>query len=157
MATPSIHPAVDNGIKGAAANFSGGTLYCKCSDKKVAVSLKSQTAHNHVCGCTKCWKPSGALFSQVAVVPRDKLSVTANEDKLGIVDSSATIQRYACKGCGVTTGIGAVINTAKVEAGANVVVFGLGGIGLNVVQGARMVGANMPPVAIIVARPWVTA
>jgi len=45
-------------------------------------------------------------------------------------------------GCGVTTGIGAVINTAKVEAGANVVVFGLGGIGLNVVQGARLVGAN---------------
>src|SRR5262249_45216411 len=46
-------------------------------------------------------------------------------------------------GCGVTTGIGAVINTAKVEPGSNVVVFGLGGIGLNVVQGARMVGANM--------------
>ena len=46
-------------------------------------------------------------------------------------------------GCGVTTGIGAVINTAKVEPGANVVVFGLGGIGLNVVQGARMVGADM--------------
>ncbi|MEK9685259.1 MAG: S-(hydroxymethyl)glutathione dehydrogenase/class III alcohol dehydrogenase [Rhodospirillaceae bacterium] len=45
-------------------------------------------------------------------------------------------------GCGVTTGIGAVINTAKVEAGANVVVFGLGGIGLNVIQGAKMVGAN---------------
>ena len=47
---------------------------------------------------------------------------------------------YIC--CGVTTGIGAVINTAKVEAGANVVVFGLGGIGLNVIQGARLVGAN---------------
>jgi S-(hydroxymethyl)glutathione dehydrogenase/alcohol dehydrogenase len=46
-------------------------------------------------------------------------------------------------GCGVTTGIGAVINTAKVQPGDNVVVFGLGGIGLNVVQGARMVGANM--------------
>ena len=46
-------------------------------------------------------------------------------------------------GCGVTTGIGAVVNTAKVEPGANVVVFGLGGIGLNVVQGARLVGANM--------------
>ena len=45
-------------------------------------------------------------------------------------------------GCGVTTGIGAVINTAKVEPGANVVVFGLGGIGLNVIQGARLVGAN---------------
>jgi len=46
-------------------------------------------------------------------------------------------------GCGVTTGLGAVINTAKVEPGANVVVFGLGGIGLNVIQGARLVGANM--------------
>jgi S-(hydroxymethyl)glutathione dehydrogenase/alcohol dehydrogenase len=46
-------------------------------------------------------------------------------------------------GCGVTTGIGAVINTAKVEPGANVVVFGLGGIGLNVLQGARMAGADM--------------
>ena len=46
-------------------------------------------------------------------------------------------------GCGVTTGIGAVINTAKVEAGANCVVFGLGGIGLNVIQGLRMVGADM--------------
>src|SRR5262249_27324346 len=46
-------------------------------------------------------------------------------------------------GCGVTTGIGAVINTAKVQAGDNVVVFGLGGIGLNVGQGARMAGANM--------------
>ncbi len=45
-------------------------------------------------------------------------------------------------GCGVTTGIGAVVNTAKVEAGANVVVFGLGGIGLNVIQGARLVGAD---------------
>jgi S-(hydroxymethyl)glutathione dehydrogenase/alcohol dehydrogenase len=46
-------------------------------------------------------------------------------------------------GCGVTTGIGAVINTAKVQPGDNVVVFGLGGIGLNVIQGARMAGANM--------------
>jgi S-(hydroxymethyl)glutathione synthase len=101
MATPSIHPAVDHGIKPAAANFSGGTLYCKCSDGKVAVSINGQTAHNHVCGCTKCWKPSGALFSQVAVVPRDKLSVTANANKLQVVDPSATIQRYACKGCGV--------------------------------------------------------
>ena len=101
MATPSIHPAVDHGIKPAAANFSGGTLYCKCSEGKVAVSLSGQTAHNHVCGCTKCWKPSGALFSQVAVVPREKLSVTANGNKLQVVDPSATIQRYACKGCGV--------------------------------------------------------
>ncbi len=102
MATAfSIHPAIDNGIKPAAPNFAGGTLVCKCSDGKVTVSITSQTAHNHACGCTKCWKPAGALFSQVAVVPRDKLRVTENEDKLKVVDPSATIQRYACTACGV--------------------------------------------------------
>ena len=102
MATaPSIHPAVDHGIKPAAANFAGGSLYCKCSDGKVAVRIKGQSAHNHVCGCTRCWKPGGALFSQVAVVPRENLSVTANGHKLSVVDPGATIQRYACKGCGV--------------------------------------------------------
>jgi len=102
MATAiSIHPAVDRGIKPAAPNFAGGTLYCKCSDCKVAVSIKGQSAHNHVCGCTKCWKPSGALFSQVAVVPRDNVSMAANGNKLSVVDPGATIQRYACKGCGV--------------------------------------------------------
>ena len=97
----SIHPAVDNGIKPAASNFAGGTLSCKCSENKVAVSIGSQSAHNHVCGCTKCWKPGSALFSQVAVVSRDKLRVSANEQKLKVVDPSATIQRYACTGCGV--------------------------------------------------------
>ncbi len=101
MATTSIHPAVDRGIKPAAANFAGGTLYCQCSDAKVSVSIKGQTAHNHVCGCTRCWKPSGSLFSQVAVVSRDNVSVTANGEKLSVVDPSATIQRHACKGCGV--------------------------------------------------------
>jgi S-(hydroxymethyl)glutathione synthase len=64
------------------------------------MSVKAQSAHNHVCGCTKCWKPKGALFSQVAVVPREKVSVTANEGKLKIVDANAVIQRYACSGCG---------------------------------------------------------
>lgn len=97
----SIHPAVDQGMKSASANFAGGTLFCHCSDKKVAVAVDSQCAHNHVCGCTKCWKPAGALFSQVAVVPREKVRVTANEDKLGVVDSNAVIKRHACKNCGV--------------------------------------------------------
>ena len=101
MATPSIHPAVDHGIDPAAATFAGGTLYCNCTENKVAVGVESQSAHNHVCGCTKCWKPTGALFSQVAVVPRDKVRVMANESKLGVVDANATIQRYACKACGV--------------------------------------------------------
>jgi S-(hydroxymethyl)glutathione dehydrogenase/alcohol dehydrogenase len=59
------------------------------------------------------------------------------------IREDAPFDKVCYIGCGVTTGIGAVINTAKVEAGAKVVVFGLGGIGLNVVQGARMVGVEM--------------
>lgn len=101
MANVSIHPSIDRGIQPAAANFGGGTLSCRCSDNKVTVSIQGQSAHNHACGCTKCWKPEGALFSMVAVVPREKLSVTANEDKLRVVDPNATIKRYACRGCGV--------------------------------------------------------
>src|SRR5689334_10808068 len=65
------------------------------------------------------------------------------EIALAKIREDAPFEKVCYIGCGVTTGIGAVINTAKVEPGANVVVFGLGGIGLNVVQGARMVGANM--------------
>jgi S-(hydroxymethyl)glutathione dehydrogenase/alcohol dehydrogenase len=65
------------------------------------------------------------------------------EIALARIREDAPFDKVCYIGCGVTTGIGAVINTAKVEAGASVVVFGLGGIGLNVVQGARMVGANM--------------
>ena len=58
------------------------------------------------------------------------------------VRKDAPFDKICYIGCGVTTGIGAVIFTAKVEPGANVVVFGLGGIGLNVIQGARMAGAD---------------
>jgi S-(hydroxymethyl)glutathione synthase len=101
MAGVSIHPSIDKGHKPAAANFKGGTLQCKCADKKVVVTITGQSAYNHACGCTKCWKPSGAMFSVVAVVPRANLSVTENGDKLAIVDPSAAIQRYACKVCGV--------------------------------------------------------
>ncbi|HVO00426.1 MAG TPA: S-(hydroxymethyl)glutathione synthase [Steroidobacteraceae bacterium] len=101
MAAISIHPSVDNGIRPGARDFAGGTLVCKCASNAVEVTITSQSAHNHACGCTKCWKPKGALFSVVAVVPRDKLSVTKNADKLAIVDPSATIQRHACKACGV--------------------------------------------------------
>ena len=101
MATVSIHPAVDAGVKPGSEAFSGGTLTCKCTSNPVTVSIGAQIAHNHACGCTKCWKPAGATFSVVAVVGRDKVKVTANEAKLKIVDPSATIQRHACTACGV--------------------------------------------------------
>ena len=96
----NIHPAIDSGIKPAKEGFSGGTLSCLCSSDPVKVTIGAQTAHNHACGCTQCWKPEGALFSQVAVVSRDALKVTENGDKLEIIDESAGIQRHACKACG---------------------------------------------------------
>ena len=74
-----------------------------------------------------------STFSNYTVVP---------EISLAKIREDAPFDKVCYIGCGVTTGIGAVINTAKVEPGANVVVFGLGGIGLNVIQGARLAGAN---------------
>src|SRR5437667_4949452 len=88
-------------------------------------SLKGQTVH-HYMGCS--------TFANFTVLP---------EIAVAKIREDAPFDKVCYIGCGVTTGIGAVINTAKVEAGANVVVFGLGGIGLNVIQGARLVGANM--------------
>src|SRR5882724_8135333 len=81
---------------------------------------------HHYMGCS--------TFSNFTVLP---------EIALAKIREDAPFDKVCYIGCGVTTGIGAVINTAKVEPGANVVVFGLGGIGLNVVQGARMAGADM--------------
>jgi S-(hydroxymethyl)glutathione dehydrogenase/alcohol dehydrogenase len=79
----------------------------------------------HYMGCS--------TFSNFTVLP---------EIALAKIRSDAPFDKVCYIGCGVTTGIGAVINTAKVEPGSRVVVFGLGGIGLNVIQGARMVGAS---------------
>jgi S-(hydroxymethyl)glutathione dehydrogenase/alcohol dehydrogenase len=88
-------------------------------------SLNGRKIH-HYMGCS--------TFANFTVLP---------EIALAKIRVDAPFEKVCYIGCGVTTGIGAVINTAKVEPGANVVVFGLGGIGLNVVQGARMAGANM--------------
>jgi S-(hydroxymethyl)glutathione dehydrogenase/alcohol dehydrogenase len=88
-------------------------------------SLKGKPIY-HYMGCS--------TFSNFTVLP---------EIALAKIREDAPFDKVCYIGCGVTTGIGAVINTAKVEPGANVAVFGLGGIGLNVVQGARLAGANM--------------
>src|SRR5215470_14974824 len=85
-------------------------------------------------GGTKLYHYMGtSTFSNFTVLP---------EIAVAKIREDAPFAKVCYIGCGVTTGIGAVINTAKVESGANVVVFGLGGIGLNVIQGARLVGAN---------------
>ncbi|UCJ13973.1 MAG: zinc-binding dehydrogenase [Phormidium sp. PBR-2020] len=74
-----------------------------------------------------------STFANLTVLP---------EIAVAKIRDDAPLDKVCLIGCGVTTGVGAVINTAKVEPGSNVVVFGLGGIGLNVIQGARLVGAN---------------
>ena len=55
--TIKIHPYVDAGVKPAAPGFSGGVLSCRCAQDPVRVAVEAQVVHNHVCGCTKCWKP----------------------------------------------------------------------------------------------------
>ena len=84
-----------------------------------------KTPIHHYMGCSS--------FAQHTVLPEIAVAKVREDAPFGTI---------CYIGCGVTTGIGAVLFTAKVEAGANVVVFGLGGIGLNVVQGARLVGAD---------------
>ena len=101
MAQIAIHPAVDKGLKPAAKDFAGGTLRCLCASDPVEVVITGQCAHNHVCGCTQCWKPEGALFAQIAVAPRDKVRVSKNGDKLKIINPNALIIRHACRACGV--------------------------------------------------------
>ena len=96
----SIHPLVDNGIKRGAEGFAGGTLRCLCKTDPVEVKIDTQVAFNHACGCTQCWKPEGAIFSVVGVVPREKVTVIAHGEKLKIVNEAAAIQRYACTSCG---------------------------------------------------------
>ncbi len=88
-------------------------------------SYRGQKVH-HYMGCS--------TFSNFTVLP---------EIALAKVRTDAPFDKICYIGCGVTTGIGAVINTAKVETGATAVVFGLGGIGLNVIQGLKLVGASM--------------
>lgn len=67
-----IHPAIDAGCAHSLGYFAGGKFLCYCKSDRVGVALSAQTAHDHACGCSKCWKPEGALFSQVAVVSRNK-------------------------------------------------------------------------------------
>jgi S-(hydroxymethyl)glutathione dehydrogenase/alcohol dehydrogenase len=98
--------------------------FCLSPDATSRFSIDGQPIYHYM---------GTSTFSNYIVVPEIALAKVRND---------APFDKICYIGCGVTTGIGAVIFTAKVEAGANVVVFGLGGIGLNVIQAARMVGAD---------------
>ena len=113
---------------------SGKTNLCQAIRVTQGKGLMPDSTSRFSVGGQKLFHYMGtSTFSNYTVVP---------EISVAKIRSDAPFDKVCYIGCGVTTGIGAVINTAKVEPGANVVVFGLGGIGLNVLQGCRMAGAD---------------
>ena len=115
--------------------LSGKTNLCQAIRETQGQGLMPDGTSRFSIGKDKIFHYMGtSTFANYTVVP---------EIALAKIREDAPFDKVCYIGCGVTTGIGAVINTAKVQSGDNVIVFGLGGIGLNVIQGARMVGANM--------------
>src|ERR1700691_1777696 len=117
--------------------------YCLSRKTNLCVAIRATQGHGMMPDGTSRFSSDGkpihhymgtSTFSNFTVLP---------EIAVAKIREDAPFDKVCYSGCGVTTGIGAVINTAKVEPGARVVVFGLGGIGLNVVQGARIAGADM--------------
>ena len=115
--------------------LSGKTNLCQAIRETQGQGVMPDGSSRFSIGGEKLYHYMGtSTFASFTVLP---------EIALAKIREDAPFDKVCYIGCGVTTGIGAVINTAKVEPGSNVVVFGLGGIGLNVVQGARLVGADM--------------
>jgi S-(hydroxymethyl)glutathione dehydrogenase/alcohol dehydrogenase len=113
---------------------SGKTNLCQAIRETQGKGLMPDATSRFSVGGEKLFHYMGtSTFSEYTVVP---------EIAVAKIRPDAPFDKVCYIGCGVTTGIGAVINTAKVEPGANVVVFGLGGIGLNVLQGCRLAGAD---------------
>lgn len=121
--------------RGCAYCLSGKTNLCQAIRETQGKGLMPDGSSRFSLNGEKIFHYMGtSTFANYTVVP---------EIALAKIREDAPFDKVCYVGCGVTTGIGAVINTAKVEPGANVVIFGLGGIGLNVIQACRMVGANM--------------
>ncbi len=115
--------------------LSGKTNLCQAIRETQGQGLMPDGTTRFSIGKDKIFHYMGtSTFANYTVVP---------EIALAKIREDAPFDKVCYIGCGVTTGLGAVMNTAKVQSGDNVIVFGLGGIGLNVIQGARMVGANM--------------
>lgn len=95
----AIHPSVNDGVSHG-TDLAGATLRCLCSDNPVELRLGAACSHNHLCGCSNCWKPKGQLMAQVAVVPAGTVEIVSGAEKLSVVNPAAKIQRHACEGCG---------------------------------------------------------
>ncbi len=94
----ALHPAL--AAAHAAEAPENTALRCQCAADPVIVELDAPVRHNHLCGCSQCWKPQGALFAQIAVVPAGAARVTQGADKLTVVNPGQSIERHACRACG---------------------------------------------------------
>jgi S-(hydroxymethyl)glutathione synthase len=95
-----LHPAISSGTIRSESKREPLTLRCRCAASPVEVEVREAPSHNHLCGCSKCWKPDGALLAQIAVVPRGTADVTKNGAQLRVVDAGQSIRRHACAACG---------------------------------------------------------
>jgi S-(hydroxymethyl)glutathione dehydrogenase / alcohol dehydrogenase len=117
--------------------------YCLSRKTNLCVAIRSTQGKGLMPDGTSRFSSGGEAISHYMGTSTFSNFTVLPEIALAKIREDAPFEKVCYIGCGVTTGIGAVINTAKVEPGAKVVVFGLGGIGLNVVQGARLAGAEM--------------
>jgi S-(hydroxymethyl)glutathione dehydrogenase/alcohol dehydrogenase len=117
--------------------------YCLSQKTNLCQAIRSTQGRGLMPDGTSRFSKDGAMLHHYMGTSTFANYTVLPEIAVAKIREDAPFDKVCYIGCGVTTGIGAVINTAKVEPGANVVVFGLGGIGLNVIQGARLVGANM--------------
>lgn len=93
-AAPELHPALGRPVGEAA------TLRCRCASDPVTISISTPVRHTHLCGCSKCWRPEGALFALIGVVPAGAAEVTSGAGRMTVVDEAAPIRRAACRDCG---------------------------------------------------------
>ncbi len=95
----ALHPSVDAPSPPGRLDALA-TLRCRCADAPVEILLTKPLYHNHLCGCSQCWKPPGALFAETAVVSSNGLEPAANTHKLDVVDARQAVRRHACRDCG---------------------------------------------------------
>jgi S-(hydroxymethyl)glutathione synthase len=95
----ALHPALDAG-RSSAPIGDATDLRCLCTHSPVEVRVEGRPMHPHLCGCSQCWKPSGAVFALIAVAPAGSVSVVSGAEALDLVDPTKAIQRSACRRCG---------------------------------------------------------
>lgn len=98
--TMRLHPALESTNEGDEDGLADAVLRCQCDDP-VQVRLSENIAHNHLCGCSQCWKPEGAVLAQTAVIANECLEVLRGAERLEVVDPKQKVSRFACSACGV--------------------------------------------------------